>query len=169
MVILDGRERILMENQPRRPQFASRPENSNANVTSAIGMEETVGRLRARRNSLFTHTVMWVTGLICLAFLFGTVVQAWSNSQLMQQLQAEQQKLQQIQIQHDRLIKAAHYYNDPTVIEREARQQLGYVRPGEQPVVVVGADNQQQPGTQTSPPRSPLPSYWQDWWNIFFR
>ena len=33
----------------------------STHVTSAVGLEETVGRLRARRGSLFTTTVIWVT------------------------------------------------------------------------------------------------------------
>ncbi len=159
---------MSMEKRLRRPRFTPRPASRSASVTSAVGMEETVGRLRARRNSLFTHTVVWVTGLICLAFLFGTLVQAWSNSQLMQQFHTEQQQLQQAQAQHSQLTKAASHYSDPAVIENEARQQLEYVRPGEQLVVVVGANNQSQPKTLASSPHKSSPNFWQDWWNIFF-
>ena|SRR5579884_2432372 len=159
---------MSMENRSRRPGFTPRPASRSANITSAVGMEETVGRLRARRNSLFTHTVVWVTGLICLAFLFGTLAQAWSNSQLMQQFHSQQQQLQQAQARHSRLEKAASHYSDPSVIENEARQQLGYVRPGEQSVVVVGANNSSQPKTPASSPHKSSSNYWLDWWNAFF-
>src|SRR5947209_4582006 len=100
-----------------RPPSQSRPEGSSPFVTSAVGLEETEGRLRAKRSSLFTQTVIWVTGLICLAFMFGSVAQAWSNSQLMRQVQEEQQKAQQLQKYHDSLVQQANYYNDPFVIE----------------------------------------------------
>ncbi len=156
-----------MEKRSRRTQFASRPESSSANVTSAIGMEETVGRLRARRNSLFTQTVMWVTGLICLAFLFGSLTQAWSNSRLTQQLQNQQQNLQQAQTQHTRLIQAASYYENSSVVESEARQQLGYVRPGEQPVVIVGTSTHNQQSTQALSNKQSQQGYWLDWWKLF--
>ncbi|HEY3991732.1 MAG TPA: septum formation initiator family protein, partial [Ktedonobacteraceae bacterium] len=109
----------------------SRPEGKTPYVTSAVGMEETAGRMRARRVSLFTQTVVWVTGLVCLAFLLGALAQAWSNSQLTQTLQQERQREQQLQNQHDRLEHQATYYHDPYVIESEARQQMGYARPGE--------------------------------------
>jgi cell division protein FtsB len=137
-------------------------------VTSAVGMEETVGRLRARRSSLFTQTVIWVTGLICLALLFSSLAQAWSNSQLMQRVTSAQQQYQQLQEKHDRLIKLAQYYKDPFVIESEARQQLGYVRPGENPVIIAGSTSQQQPVVvhQQKPPVQQ--GYWQEWWNAFF-
>lgn len=157
-----------MENRPRRPQFASRPENNTGNITYAVGLEETVGRVRARRHSLFTQTVMWVTGLICLAFLFGSLAQAWSNSQLMQQLQSEQQKLQQAQVQHGRLAQAANHYQDPSVIESEARQQLGYIRPGEQPVMVVGANNPGKQNVQAPTGGVTKQGFWQEWWQLFF-
>lgn len=156
-----------MDDIPSRPQYASRPETNSANVTSAIGMEETAGRLRARRHSLFNQTVMWVTGLVCLAFLFGTLTQAWTNNQLMQQLQKEQQKLQQAQTQHNSLVQAASYYNDPSVIDSEARQQLGYIRPGEQPVIVVGSSAHNQPKAQASSSTTPPEGYWLMWWKLF--
>ena len=85
-----------MQHQPKKPHFPSRPEGTGPHVTSAVGMEETAGRLRARRNSLFTQTVIWITGLVCLAFLLSSLAQAWSNSQLMQRVQTEQQQLQHL-------------------------------------------------------------------------
>jgi hypothetical protein len=126
-----------MQRQRRRSQFPSRPEGSNANVTSAVGMEE-------------------------------TVAQAWSNSHLVQQVQTEQQHLQQLQQQHDRLGKQATYYKDPTVLENEARQQLGYIRPGEQPVVVVSGNDQAQIKKTQNVPVSRQQGFWQDWWQAFF-
>ncbi|HEX4207109.1 MAG TPA: septum formation initiator family protein [Ktedonobacteraceae bacterium] len=161
---------MIMEQRPRRPQFASRLESSskNANITSAVGIEEPVGRLRARRSSLFTHTVIWITGLICLAFLIGSLVQAWSNSRLMQQLQSSQQQFQQMQAHNKQLSQAANRYQQATVVAKEARQQLGYIRPGERPVVVVGANVQTT--TSASHPSKPVqhPPFWQDWWQVFF-
>jgi|GEM_PF-502682 len=162
------RKAVRVQNRSRNPQFPSRPEGSNANVTSAVGMEETVGRLRARRNSLFTQTVMWITGLICTAFLFGSLAQAWSNSQLMQQVQIEQQKLQQVSDQHNHLAQAVNHYKDKNVIESEARQQLGYIRPGEQPVVIIGGNDQGQQKPTIQKTDQPTQGFWLQWWNIFF-
>jgi cell division protein FtsB len=124
--------------------------------------------MRARRSSLFTRTIIWITGLICLALLLGSLVQAWSNNQLMRQVQQARQQVQQAQTHHDALSKLVDHYKDPFVIESEARQQLGYVRPGEHPVVIVGAN---EPGTQKTThttTSSPTTGFWQAWWNIFF-
>jgi cell division protein FtsL len=155
--------------QPRSRQLrTSARMESSANVTSAIGMAESVGNLRARRNSLYTRTVLWITGVVCAALLLGTIAQAWSNSQLNGQLQTEQQKLQTLQRKNKQLANEVDYYKDPLVIEREAREKLGYARPGEQVVMVVGSGNKTQPQTPTQAQQQAQYGFWQDWWRIFF-
>jgi cell division protein FtsB len=137
-------------------------------VTRAVGLEETTGRLRARRSSLFTQTIILVTGLVCFAFLLGSLAQAWSNSMLMRQVQDAQQQTQQLQAYHDQLAQQAQYDSDPFVIESEARQDLGYIRAGEHLVVIVGSNQQgQQNTTHTSQPQI-MQSFWLQWWNVFF-
>jgi cell division protein FtsB len=157
-----------VQGRPKRPQFISKSEGSNANVTSAVGMEETVGHLRTRRNSLFTRTVIWVTGLICTAFLIGTLIQAWSNSQLTQKVQTASLALKSMQEKHQSLEQQVKYYSDPAVIENEARQQMRYVRPGEQAVVVISQDGNKQPPSQPKKEETQPQNYWQAWWQIFF-
>lgn len=157
-----------MQSRPRRPQFSSRPEGSGANVTSAIGMEETFGRSRARRTSLFTRTVMWVTGLVCAALLLATFAQAWSNNHLIARVQQEQQILKQVRDKHTRLSQDAQHYQDPAVVENEARQQFGYIRPGEHAVVIIDANNKGQQKVQPATALPPQHGHWQDWWKFFF-
>jgi hypothetical protein len=112
--------------------------------------------------------VIWVTGLICLALLLGSLAQAWSNSQLNQHVQQAQAQLQQVRQHHQYLVQQADRYRDPIVIESEARQQMGYVRPGEHPIVIIGAPNPVQP-TQVDAGKSKQDTnYWHSWWNIFF-
>ena len=137
-------------------------------VTRAVGLEETTGRLRARRSSLFTQTIILITGLVCFAFLLGSLAQAWSNSVLMRQVQDAQQQTQQLQAYHDHLVQEAHYYSEPYVIESEARQDLGYIRAGEHLVVIVGSNqNAQQDTTHASHPQA-TQTLWQRWWDAFF-
>ncbi|GCF06520.1 FtsB family cell division protein [Dictyobacter arantiisoli] len=157
-----------MQSRPRRPQFAARPEASSAHVTSAIGMEETFGRSRARRTSLFTRTLLWITGLVCIAFLLATFAQAWSNDHFIAQVHKEQQNLEQVQAKHTQLQHAAQHYQDPAVVESEAREELGYIRPGEQPVVIMNGDQPQPARASSSTPASSHAGYWNDWWRLFF-
>src|SRR5436190_23808579 len=104
-----------MQNSSTRRPFSSRPASSNANVTSAVGMEETVGRRRARRTSLFTQTMLWTTGLICIALLLGSLAQAWSNSLLMAQVQDTQQKYNQLQAHNNQLKNQVTQYKDQSL------------------------------------------------------
>jgi cell division protein FtsB len=157
-----------VQQQRRRSSSSTNTKDSGTLVTRAVGLEETTGRLRARRSSLFTQTIILITGLVCFAFLLGSLAQAWSNSLLMRQVQDAQQQTQQLQAYHDHLAQQAQHYSDPFVIESEARQDLGYIRPGEQPIVIVGSNQQeQQSTTHTSNPPA-TQSFWQQWLNVFF-
>ena len=157
-----------MQEHRRRSASEVRTNESGPLVTRAVGLEETTGLVRARRSTLFTQTIIWVTGLICIAFLLGSLAQAWSNSLLMQRVQEAQQQTQQLQAYHDNLVRQASHYADPVVIESEARQELGYVRPGEHPVVVVGSNQQEQQSTSHPARSTAPPNFWQQWWNVFF-
>lgn len=103
-----------------------------------------------------------------MAFLLGSLAQAWSNSQLMQRVQEAQQQTQQLQAYHDHLAQQANYQKDPFVIESEARQALGYIRPGEHPVVIIGAGKQGQQSTAHTGSPPAVQNFWQAWWNVFF-
>jgi len=154
--------------EQQRRSSSIRTNDNRPLVTRAVGLEETTGRLRARRSSLFTQSIILITGLVCFAFLLGSLAQAWSNSMLMSQVKDAQQQTQQLQAYHDQLAQQAQYYSDPFVIESEARQDLGYIRVGEHLVVIVGSNQQgQQNITHTSQPQ-PVLSFWQQWWNVLF-
>ena len=154
--------------QQQRRSSSIQTNDTRPLVTRAVGLEETNGRLRARRSSLFTQTIILITGLVCFAFLLGSLAQAWSNSTLMRQVQDAQQQTQQLQAYHNHLAQQAKYYSDPYVIESEARQDLGYIRPGEHLVVIVGSNQQgQQNSVHPSHPQT-VQSFWKQWWNVFF-
>jgi len=159
-----------VQEQQRRSSSRARTNTSDSGslVTRAVGLEESTGRLRARRSSLFTQTIILVTGLVCFAFLLGSLAQAWSNSMLMRQVQDAQQQTQQLQVYHDHLAQQAQYYSTPFVIESEARQNLGYIRPGEHLVVIVGSNQQGQQNTPHTSHPQVIQSFWQQWWNVFF-
>ena len=157
-----------MQDSKRRGRFSSRSGKEHPNVTAAVGLRETAGRLRARRSSLFTRTIIWVTGLICLAFLLGSLAQAWSNSQLIAQVQAEQVRAQQLQEYNKHLRQLADHYKDRFVIESEARQELGYVRPGEHAVVVISSNEQDKSSRSRVSHTPTVEGFWQEWWDVFF-
>ncbi len=157
-----------MQGNSRGAFFPPRPEGSSPYVTSAVGKEESFGSRRARRSSMLARTITWITMLVCLAFLLAALAQAWSNSQLEQRVQQAQQQLQQVQAHNASLKQMAQYYQRPSVIESEAREQLGYMRHGEHGVLIVSVNSQPSSlaHSHAQPPAQPDP--WQQWWNIFF-
>jgi cell division protein FtsB len=157
-----------VKEQQRRSSSTTHTTDSKPLVTRAVGLEETTGRLRARRSSLFTQTIILATGLVCFAFLLGSLAQAWSNSMLIQRVHEAQQQTQQLQTYHDHLAQQAQHYSDPFVVESEARQDLGYIRAGEHPVVIVGSNQQGQQSTSHTSHPPATQSFWQQWWNVFF-
>jgi cell division protein FtsB len=98
----------------------------------------------------------------------ATLAQAWSNSQLQQKVQVAAQSLQKTQDEHKKLETQVQHYKDPAVIESEARQHQGYVRPGEQPVVVTNDGKQKQTEKPQNAQATQPQNYWQEWWNTFF-
>jgi cell division protein FtsB len=148
----------------------ARKSPQNENSTAAVGLEETIGHLRARRTSLYRQTMIWITLLVCGALFLGSIAQAWSNSQLAAKVQQQQQALQQDQTMTAQLRQKAAYYKDPSVIESEARQQLGYVRPGEQPILIERTGSATPPVAPTTHKQAAAPQqgFWQSWWHLFF-
>jgi cell division protein FtsL len=54
-------------------------------------------------------------------------------------------------------------------IEKIAREQLGLIKPGDKPLVLVGATGAvAQPQPQAAPPNSEPPPTWRQWWDYFF-
>lgn len=157
-----------MQGKVDQKRFSSRTTGSNPNVTSAVGMGPISRQQKVRRSSLFARSVIWITGLVCLAFLLATLAQAWSNSQLTARVTEAQRQLQQVQQHNAALQKQAQHYKDPFVVESEARQQLGYIRPGEHPIIIVSSSGPAQPSAAQHHASPAPPSIWQQWWNIFF-
>ena len=157
-----------MQEQQHGTSSRAHTNDSGPLVTRAVGLEETTGRLRARRSSFFTRTIIWVSGLVCIAFLLGSLAQAWSNNLLMQRVQEAQQQTQQLHATRDQLAQQANHYANPFVVESEARQELGYIRQGEHLVIIVGSNQQEQQSTaHRTNPLAPQ-NFWQQWWNVFF-
>lgn len=95
------------------------------------------------RRILATVSIVLLTVLVGYKVVFGANgMKVWQNKR------AETQKLelqiQQQQADHDALEREVNALQnaDPTAIEREAREQLGYVRPGE----VVLFEQRTRPG-----------------------
>lgn len=76
----------------------------------------------------------------------------------------EQQKaVEQAKAENDRLKKELSRVSDPAVIEKEARDKLGYGRPGETIVIIPQSES-----TKSQIPSSKKEeANWRKWWDLY--
>jgi cell division protein FtsB len=55
-----------------------------------------------------------------------------------------------------------------TAIETIARQQLGLIKPGDRPLVLIAQQPQQDAAPAAAPTPAPPPPPWRQWWDYFF-
>jgi hypothetical protein len=115
--------------------------------------------------------IVWCTVIICLLLLLATFGQAWNVYGLNQQVITQQQAVQRLEDQNQQLQSAIQVLQEPDTIEQEARR-LGYIYPGDQPVVVIVSGT--PPPVPPAPPAKPTPppsnpwGFWSDWLKFFF-
>jgi cell division protein FtsB len=128
------------------------------------------------RPPLLSRVIVWVTGLICVLLVLATCGEAWTVAQLNQQVAAAQQTVHQLTHQQQQLQSSIQALQQPDTIEQEARR-LGYVYPGDQPVVAItatplpgsaGQAGSAGPTAAPSAPSSTFWGFWSDWLALFF-
>jgi cell division protein FtsB len=124
--------------------------------------------LPAEPRPLLSRVIVWCTALLCLLLLLATCGQAWNVYGLNQQVASQQQAVKQLESQNRQLQSAIQALQDPATIEQEARR-LGYIYPGDQPVVVIVSGTlPPTPPARPSPPPSTPWGFWSDWFKFFF-
>jgi cell division protein FtsL len=106
---------------------------------------------------------------LLLYALYATGQKALENYQLNQQAEALRGEIAQLRAQNIQLQQQIEQARTDTAIETIAREQLGLIKPGEHPLVLVTQDGgtaaQPTPATPSAPPPKPI---WQQWWDYFF-
>lgn len=118
--------------------------------------------------SLLARVIVWGTMAICGLLILATLGEVWTVHRLHQQVDASQQAANQLQDQNRALATQIAQLQQPETIEYEARQ-LGYIYPGDQPVVVV--TTQPAPSTTSHSSASSANNgwgFWPDWLKLFF-
>ena len=170
--------------KPQAAKPASKPTRSptqQEELSSAGGLagrrsaarrerQATIRSLRDEpRPSLLARVIVWGTMAICALLILATLGEAWTVHQLHQQVNASQQAANQLQNQNRALATQIAQLQQTETIESEARQ-LGYIYPGDQPVVVVTTQPSAPTTTQQSaqPPAKNWWGFWPDWLKVFF-
>ena len=100
--------------------------------------------------------------------LFATGQKALDNYRLNQQADALRIEVRDLRNENIALQQQILQARTDASIESIARQQLGLVRPGDNPLVLIPAGPAVGSDAQTTPQPTPTPPPWRQWWDHFF-
>lgn len=107
--------------------------------------------------------VQWTVIILCILTIFGlyrSVVDLWFRRDI---LDVRQKELTALTKEQEQLKKQLEFANTNLFIEREARERLGWSKPGEVVVLVEGKESQDRNEIL----REAGPN-WKQWWELFF-
>lgn len=117
--------------------------------------------------SLLARLILWGTAAICGLLILATLGEAWTVYRLNQQIAANQQTVNQLQAQNQQLSNSVQQLQQDSTIEAEARR-LGFIFPGDQPVVIVTTTPPAASPSQTPSTSPDWWGFWPDWLKLFF-
>lgn len=104
-------------------------------------------------------------------FVLGKMV--WQNYQVNQQISNLERDISGIEKENQKLSDLIAFFQTETFKEKEAREKLGMVKPGEKVLVFPGDENSENTITDTKGvseeknKQEEMPTY-KKWWNFFF-
>lgn len=104
--------------------------------------------------------ILWGLEIITIFSLIGSIMNVWKKKDVVGD---RKDVLSQVEAENERLKQKLSEAQSQTFVEREAREKLGLVKPGEIIVLVRGAT----PSAQERPRATEL-SNWRKWWQLFF-
>lgn len=108
---------------------------------------------RSSRRRGYIITGLLVIGLGAAIFNVFPFRQTIAQNRAVEEARAE---LETLQAENERLERDVETLRSPTEIERIARADYGYVRPGDVSYVIVGADGE-EPASEEEAPEEPAP------------
>lgn len=108
------------------------------------------------------YLLIIIVGLVISFSLAKNLYAAFGSSKYLEQAQA---KLDRLRAENEALLRENALAKDPSFIEREARERLGLVKPGE---VVVILPDKEATSPATDEPTTPARPVWQQWLGLFF-
>jgi cell division protein FtsL len=106
---------------------------------------------------------------LLLYALVATGQKAAENYQLNQQAEALRVEISGLRNQNVQLQQEIEAARTDSAIEKIAREQLGLIKPGDHPLVLVSQNGSNaQQATPASTPAAPAKPVWRQWWDYFF-
>jgi cell division protein FtsB len=105
---------------------------------------------------------------LLLYALVATGQKALDNYRLNQQADALRVEVRDLRNENIALQQQILQARTDTAIETIARQELGLIKPGDHPVVLVATGPATGIEAPAPPPKTPAPPPWRQWWDRFF-
>ncbi len=128
-------------------------------------------RVRSKQRAVGKGRLILVGTLAVLGFFvfsFGGLV--LNGYRLNQQADALRRDIKALEVENEKLQGEAAYLEGDQGLEKMAREQLGWVRPGETGVVTIPSvkDDGERSVPTTASKGSEMPN-WRRWWDLFFK
>jgi cell division protein FtsL len=104
---------------------------------------------------------------LLLYALVATGQKALDNYRLNQDADALRAEVTGLRAENVQLQKQIEAARTDAAIEAIAREQLGLIKPGDHPLVLISPAAQPAPAPPPAPTPTPLPP-WRQWWDYFF-
>lgn len=118
----------------------------------------------AGKRRLIVFILIAVVGLI----LFSFSSLALSGFRLNQQAEVLRREIGALKAENEVLQKEVRYLESDEGLEKLAREQLGWLKPGETGVVTVPSKTIEKSKTTPLDPRRRESPNWRHWWDLFF-
>ncbi|SFT83471.1 Septum formation initiator [Actinopolyspora lacussalsi subsp. righensis] len=159
----DGTSRTRQSTRARRPRGDSDGRTAPRRRSGPRGARTPAGTGGAFKLSSTRRAAVLAT-LVCAMALSVSVPLRTYLGQL-DELSDMEQREQQLSEEVQRLSERKAELSDPSRLEAEARERLGYVRPGETPYIVeLPSEEKQQSEEKAAPESKP---WYQRMWNTF--
>ena len=105
---------------------------------------------------------------LLLYALIATGQKALDNYRLNQEADGLRAQVVGLREQNIQLQKDIERARGDTAIETIAREQLGLIKPGDRPMVLIAQQSSSSTATSAAPTPAPPPPPWRQWWDYFF-
>ncbi|HYY87451.1 MAG TPA: septum formation initiator family protein [Chloroflexota bacterium] len=130
--------------------------------------EEAIVRKRFGPPPMSLRLIAVLTVPLLLYALVATGQKALDNYRLNQQADALRVEVRDLRAENIDLQQQILRARTDSAIEAIARQELGLIRPGDNPVVLVPTSPAPRAEAPAAPPSAPPSPPWRQWWDRFF-
>ena len=124
--------------------------------------------MKIKRSNFFIQKVIPVVGFIIMVYtLFSLSKVVWRNYQVEKETTELEEEIVELEEENQKFSNMIAYFKTDAYREKEARQRLGYKKPGEEVVLVpdVGESSVTVTEAKKELPRTTS----QAWWDFFFK